>query len=130
MRNPGPPPEWSQRIDYRNELELARFSRVSYLDPNAASHRDGNPDHAHLFAPELGGGQWRHDLDRNLDFSAGFVAQVFANDDQKRAVIAIRGSDNFADWSGPNLALARDSEWLDTLGLPSPVAREYRHGVP
>ena len=131
VKNPDPPAEWSRHIDYRNELELARFSRVSYLDPAAVSNEDVNPDHAHLLAAELGSARWRSELDfLSVNHSSGFVAYAFANDDQKRAVIAIRGSDNFADWSGPNLALARDSEWLDTLGLPSPVAREYRHGVP
>src|SRR5690606_28320327 len=109
MRNPGPPPEWSQRIDYRNELELARFSRISYLDQAEASSRDHNPDYNFLLAPELGTERWLNKLDLNFNHSSGLVAYTFANDDQKRVVIAIRGSDNFADCSGPNLALARDS---------------------
>ncbi|MGY1458727.1 hypothetical protein ACW5F0_08780 [Luteimonas sp. A534] len=64
--------------------------------------------------------RWLQEKYENLSDASGFVAYAFANESQKRVVIAIRGSDNAADWSGPNLALARDGELLDLLGLPSP----------
>lgn len=117
---PDPPPEYSRGLDYRKELELARFSRVSYLDQAGARNRSENPDHEHLFAENLGSDRWLQVDHKNLNDSSGFVAYAFVNDDQKRVVIAIRGSDNAPDWSGPNVALARDGELLDMLNLPSP----------
>ena len=117
---PDPPEEWSRRIDYRNELELARFSRVSYLDDLDVLDEQTNRDYKHLFAEKLSSDRWLQvaHVDRNV--TGGLVAYAFVNDSHKRVVIAIRGSDNLADWTGPNIALARDGELLDMLKLPSP----------
>ena len=119
---PDPPAEWSRGVDYREELKLARFSRASYLDEIAISNPDPdvNPDYEYLFAEKLGPDRWFQEAHINENDTTGFVAYAFVNDDQQRVVIAIRGSDNAPDWTGPNVAVARDGELLDMLNLPSP----------
>jgi len=126
VKIPDPPAEWSRTIDYRNELELARFSRASYLDSADIDNRRLNPDHEHLFDEELGLKRWLRVGDEDRNSESGFVAYAFINESQKRVVIAIRGSDNFADWIGPDVALARDGELLDMLKLPSPATDRTR----
>ena len=119
---PDPPAEWSRGVDYREELKLARFSRASYLDEIAISNPDPdvNPDYEYLFAEKLGPDRWFQEAHINENDTTGFVAYAFVNDDQQRVVIAIRGSDNAPDWTGPNVAVALDGELLDMLNLPSP----------
>lgn len=119
-RIPDPPAEWSYRVDYRRELQLARFSRVSYLDEESARAGPQNPDYEHLLDEALGPEAWRQLEYQNLNETSGLVAYAFQNESQRRIVIAIRGSDNAVDWIGPNVALARDGELLDMLALPSP----------
>lgn len=123
-----PPAEWSRGIDYRKELELARFSRVSYLDEVDVGNPNPNvnPDYPHLFDEELGLKRWLQLAHKHENDTTGFVAYAFFNEDQRRVVIAIRGSDNAHDWSGPNLAVARDGELLDMLNLPSPGTDKTR----
>jgi len=117
-----PPSPW-ERIDYWRELELARFSRLSYLDKENVDNPDPrvNPDHRHLLDGELGPRRWERIDTRDFNDSSGFVAHAFMQDrPDKRIVLAIRGSDNAADWAGPNLAVSRDGELLDMLNLSSP----------
>lgn len=115
------PPSPFEGVDYGRELELARFSRVAYLDRDNVMNPDGriNPDHRHLFDEWLGPQRWRHLDTRDFNDSSGFVAHAFIKDEpDKRIVIAIRGSDNPADWVGPNVAVMRDGELLELAKSP------------
>ena len=124
MTNVRIPPSPFESVDYRHELELARFSRVAYLDRADLSNRDEriNPDHKHLFDESLGEQQWRHVSTHDFNDTTGFVGHAFVQDrPDRRIVIAIRGSDALNDWTGPNFAVARDGELLDMVNLPGPV---------
>ena len=48
------------------------------------------------------------------------------NEPDRRIVIAVRGSDNLVDWTGPNAAVARDAEWLDLANVMSPQTDRTR----
>lgn len=125
---PDPPAEWMRGVDYRKELLMARFSRVSYLD-QAGIHRPDthrNPDHEPLFAPSLGAQRWRPLSSADHTTTTGLVIHAFANDADKRIVVAIRGSDDPLDWKGPNIAVARDGELLDLIGAPAPATDRTR----
>lgn len=118
------PPSPFERIDYVRELELARFSRVAYLDKADISNSDPtvNPDHKHLFDRSLGAQRWDHIETRNFNDTTGLVAHAFVQErPDRRIVLAIRGSDALNDWTGPNFAVARDGELLDMVNLPAPV---------
>lgn len=122
-------PAPSERPDYRRELELARFSRLSYLDPASVidSDRRINPDYEHLLDHGLGLNRWEYIRTVDSNAASGFVAHVFIqHEPDKRMVLAIRGSDNPVDWSGPNAAVARDGDLLDLMNLPSPVTKQTR----
>ncbi|WP_152540925.1 hypothetical protein [Luteimonas huabeiensis] len=123
-RIPPPPAEFSRGIDYRQELLLARLSRASYLDEAAVTRDRTHPDHA-LFDQQAQA-SWTVGLHENHNATTGFVAYAFVNEAEQRVVIAVRGSDNAADWRGPNAALARDGELLELANLPAPATARTR----
>ena len=118
------PPSPFELVDYRHELELARFSRVAYLDAGNLGNSSSaiNPDYEHLFDENLGERRWQRIETRDFNSTTGLVAHAFMREQpEKRIVIAIRGSDALNDWTGPNFAVARDGELLDMVNLPGPV---------
>ena len=125
---PDPPAEWTRGVDYRKELVMARFSRASYLDQSDINRPDKriNPDYEQLFADSLGSQRWWLLVSGDHNATSGLVIHAFANDAEKRIVIAVRGSDDPLDWKGPNIAVARDGELLDLIGAPAPATDRTR----
>ena len=119
------PPSPFEVVDYRHELELARFSRVAYLDERNIENSNSviNPDYEHLFDESLGERLWQHIETLDFNSTTGLVAHAFMQENPDRhIVIAIRGSDALNDWTGPNFAVLRDGELLDLAKIPGPVA--------
>lgn len=125
---PDPPAEWTRGVDYRGELVMARFSRASYLDQAGINTTDKriNEDYEHLFDQALGSRRWWLLSSGDHNATSGLVIHAFANDAEKRIVIAVRGSDDPLDWKGPNIAVARDGELLDLIGAPAPATDRTR----
>lgn len=71
----------------------------------------------------LGANEERESLNFRDDRNSGFTAAVFEKETThgRRLAIAFRGSDELADWIGPNRALAADGDLLGIAGLPGPA---------
>jgi hypothetical protein len=71
----------------------------------------------------LGANEERESLNFRDDRNSGFTAAVFEKETTqgRRLTIAFRGSDELADWVGPNRVLAADGDLLGIAGLPSPA---------
>ncbi|MGN7917258.1 XVIPCD domain-containing protein [Lysobacter sp. 22409] len=71
----------------------------------------------------LGANEEREGLNFRDDRKSGFTAAVFEKEttEGRRLAIAFRGSDELADWIGPNRVLAADGDLLGTAGLPGPA---------
>lgn len=112
-------------LDLKEDAAYAMLSDAAYGDrANLIAARDGKSLDYQLPAgwSLLGREESAQRDNFKDDRDSGLTVAAFEKlgDQEKRIVLAFRGSDEAQDWYGPNVKLAADGDLLGAIGAPSP----------